>query len=37
MESELDLKLLKEAIAHNEKHPEIYTHDELKKELGKGS
>ncbi|PWD85328.1 type II toxin-antitoxin system RelB family antitoxin [Ignatzschineria cameli] len=34
MEDELDLKLLKEAIAYNEKHPETYTHDEVKKALG---
>ncbi|MDM1545287.1 hypothetical protein HX037_05240 [Ignatzschineria indica] len=34
MEDELDLKLLKEAIAYNEEHPETYTHDEVKKALG---
>jgi len=34
MEDELDLKLLEEAIIYNEKHPETYTHDEVKKALG---
>lgn len=34
MEDELDLKLLEEAIIYNKKHPEIYTHDEVRKALG---
>lgn len=33
MEDELDLELLKEAMAYNKKHPETYTHDEVKKIL----
>ncbi|KZX37301.1 hypothetical protein J7554_09455 [Wohlfahrtiimonas chitiniclastica] len=34
MEDELDIKLLEEAIIYNKKHPETYTHDEVRKVLG---
>lgn len=34
IEDELDLKLLTEAIEYNKKHPETYTHEEVKQKLG---
>ncbi|NLA51958.1 MAG: hypothetical protein GX860_07525 [Alcaligenaceae bacterium] len=34
MEEELDAKLLAEAKEYNEKHPETYTHEQIKQELG---
>lgn len=34
MEEELDLKLLSEAKKYNDKHPQKYTHEQIKQELG---
>lgn len=34
MEEELDTKLLAEAKEYNKKHPQTYTHEEIKKDLG---
>lgn len=34
MEEELDATLLAEAKEYNDKHPEIYTHEQVKEKLG---